>query len=71
LTLKETHILKNDKPVDLGVLNKIGYYGRPITELSREELLAAIAELADIYNECKRKNEKCREILGKEKFESL
>ena len=49
----------------------IGYYGRPITNLDRDELLAAIAELVDMYNECKRKNDRCREILGKEKFDSL
>ena len=49
----------------------IGNYGRPITDLDKDELLAAIAELVDIYNECKRKNERCSEILGKEKFDSL
>ena len=27
----------------------IGYYGKPITDLSRDELLAALAELAEIY----------------------
>ena len=30
---------------------KIGYYGKPITDLSREELLAAIGELVDMYYE--------------------
>ena len=63
----------SDKMGDVTIRNysEIGYYGRPITELSRAELLAAVAELADMYNECKRKNEKCKEILGTEKFESL
>ncbi len=38
----------------------IGYYGRPITALSKKELLAAFAELVDIYKECQKKtvNEK-------------
>lgn len=49
----------------------IGYYGRPITDLDTDELLAAIAELVEMYNECKRKNDRCREILGKEKFDCL
>jgi hypothetical protein len=39
----------------------IGYYGRPITDLSRDELLVALAELVDI----------CKEVLGEKKFESL
>ena len=52
-------------------LSTIGYYGRPITDLDRDELLAAIAELVDMYNECKRKNDRCRELLGKEKLDSL
>ena len=51
--------------------SKIGYYGRPITDLSRDELLAAFVELLDIYDEIKRKNEKCKEVLGAKKFESL
>ena len=49
----------------------IGYYGRPITDLSRDELLAAFAELVDMYKEIKRKNEKCKEVLGEKKFELL
>ncbi len=49
----------------------IGYYGRPITDLSRDELLAAFAELVDMYKEIKRKNEKCKEVLGEKKFDSL
>ena len=49
----------------------IGYYGRPITDLSRDELLAAFAELVDMYKEIKIKNEKCKEVLGEKKFESL
>lgn len=51
--------------------SKIGYLGRPITDLSREELLDAIVELGEMYKEIKRKNEKCKEVLGEKKFESL
>ena len=63
----------SDKMGDVSIRNysEIGYYGRPITELSRAELLAALAELVDMHKECKRKNEKCKEILGAERFESL
>jgi hypothetical protein len=49
----------------------IGYYGKPITDLSRDELLAALAELVEMYKEIKRKNEKCKEVLGEKKFDSL
>ncbi len=49
----------------------IGYLGRPIADLSRDELLAAFAELAEMYKEIKRKNEKCKEVLGEKTFESL
>ena len=49
----------------------IGYYGRPITDFSRDELLAAFAELAELYKESQRKNKKCQEVLGKKKFDSL
>ena len=49
----------------------IGYFGRSIKDLSRDELLAAFAELVDMYKEVKRKNEKCKEILGEKSFESL
>lgn len=51
--------------------SKIGCYGRPITELSKEELLVAFAELVDLYNEYKLKNERLEKILGNEKFSSL
>ena len=35
----------------------IGYYGRPITDLSRDELLEAFAELAELYKESQRKKQ--------------
>jgi len=50
--------------------SSIGYYGRPITELSKGDLLAAINELADMYNEVKRKNEKCKEVSVRARFDS-
>jgi len=50
--------------------SKIGYYGRPITDLTREELLEAFAELVDLYQEYKRKNERLKEALG-EKYDDL
>ena len=51
--------------------SRIGFYGRPITELTRDELLAALGELAELYRESQRKNEKCREVIGQKKFDSL
>ena len=51
--------------------SEIAYYGRPITKLTKEELLAAFAELVDIYTEVKTKNDKCKKLLGDNKFESL
>ena len=51
--------------------SEIAYYGRPITKLTKEELLAAFAELVDIYTEVKTKNDKCKKLLGDKKFESL
>ncbi len=51
--------------------SEIGYYGRPVTELNREELLAAFAELAELYKKSQRKNKKCQEVLGADKFDSL
>jgi len=49
----------------------IGYYGRLITDLSREELLTAFAELADLYIYSKRMNDQCIKFLGKEKFKKI
>ena len=49
----------------------IGYYGRPITALSREELLTAFAELIDIYKELENNYKKSKEALGVVKFEAL
>lgn len=45
---------------------KIGYYGRPITDLSKDELIEALAELVDMYIEVK-KTKKCSRVLGRKK----
>ena len=34
--------------------SEIGYYGRPITQLNREELISALTELSKMYQECKK-----------------
>ncbi|MEJ2101132.1 MAG: hypothetical protein P8X68_14315 [Desulfobacterales bacterium] len=41
----------------------IGYYGKPITQLTRDELLNVIAELAGIIHECSIKDVKIKELL--------
>ena len=41
----------------------IGYYGKPITQLTRDELLNVISELAGIIQECSIKDEKIKEFL--------
>jgi hypothetical protein len=51
--------------------DQIGYYGRPISELSREELLEAFAELALLLEACEDKDKKFREILGDKKYKTL
>ena len=63
--------IQNKTKVRIRDYTTIGYYGRPITELSRDELLEAFAELVEIYKECKDKNNRCKEVLGAEKFDAL
>jgi hypothetical protein len=41
----------------------IGYYGKPITKLTRDELLGVIVELAEIIHECSIKDKKIKEFL--------
>ena len=38
---------------------EIGYYGRPISDLSKDELLDAFVELFMIYEESERKSKNC------------
>ena len=42
--------------------NDIAYYGKPITSLNREELLAALLDLANIINACPVKGE-CAKLV--------
>lgn len=42
---------------------EIGYYGKPIDSLTREELLEAFAELAGAIAECAVKGKKCEELI--------
>ncbi len=43
-------------------LDKIGYYGRPVSSLSKDELLKVVLELSEIIYNCPVKG-KCNEIL--------
>lgn len=42
---------------------EIGYYGKPLTSLTKKELLEAFAELAGIIHECAVKDKKIEEFL--------
>jgi hypothetical protein len=42
----------------------IGYYGKPIDALSREELLEAFFELVLLIQSCADKDSPCRSILN-------
>ena len=48
--------------------DEIGYYGRPITELKRDELLELLTKLSTLLRQCHCENEKCREILRTDKL---
>ena len=43
--------------------NDIAYYGKPITSLTKEELIAALLDLANIINACPVKGE-CEKLFG-------
>ncbi len=43
--------------------DKIGYYGKPVSSLTKDELLKAVLELAEIMYNCPVKG-KCNEILN-------
>ena len=43
-------------------LDIIGYYGKPVSSLNRDELLKVILELSEIIYNCPAKG-KCSEIL--------
>jgi len=42
--------------------DKIGYYGKPVSSLTKDELLKAVVELSETIYNCPVKG-KCREIL--------
>jgi hypothetical protein len=42
---------------------EIGYYGKPITKLKRDELLDVIKELAGIIHECSIKDKKIDQFI--------
>ena len=46
--------------------DEIGYYGRPITELSKDELLRALAEVCTALRDNEIKLELCEKLLGEE-----
>jgi hypothetical protein len=47
---------------------EIGYYGKPITTLTRDELLNAFVELAGIIHECAVKDKKFEEFIHVKKY---
>ena len=43
-----------DPPGQILSPSEIGYFGRPITELKKDELILALTELAKMYKDTKR-----------------
>ena len=43
--------------------NKIGYFGNPITSLTREQLIDAIVELTSLMLKCTHRDGKCKDAL--------
>jgi hypothetical protein len=41
----------------------IGYYGKPIDSLTRDELINALEELASAIQDCALGDKKCKEII--------
>jgi hypothetical protein len=42
---------------------QIGYYGKPIDSLTRDELISALEELTGVIHDCAVENKRCSEIL--------
>ncbi len=42
----------------------IGYHGRPIEELSKEELMGAFVELTQLVYDCASTNNKCKALVS-------
>jgi len=51
--------------------DEIGYYGRPVTDLTKEELLELIAELCSILMESHYKVVEDKETLSIETYDQL
>lgn len=51
--------------------DEIGYYGRPVTDLTKEELLELIAELCSILMEGRYQVVEDKEILSLETYDQL
>ena len=51
--------------------DEIGYYGRPVTDLTKEELLELIAELCAILMESHYKVVEDKDILSLETYDQL
>ena len=51
--------------------DEIGYYGRPVTDLTKEELLDLIAELCSILMESHYKVVEDKDILSLETYDQL
>jgi hypothetical protein len=43
--------------------DKIGFYGKPIDRLTREELIQALIELGSAIKECAAENTKCQKFI--------
>jgi hypothetical protein len=43
--------------------NEIGFYGKPIDQLTREELIQALIDLASAIKECAAYNDKCEKLF--------
>jgi len=50
--------------------DNVGYYGKPLSSLTKDELLKAVLELAEIIHNCPVKG-KCSEILERRELEKL
>jgi hypothetical protein len=47
--------------------DEIGFYGKSIDQLTREELIQALTMLASAIKECASENNKCKKIIFIEK----
>jgi len=45
-------------------LSDIGYHGKPLNELNREELLKTFIELSQVVYDCAAEGNKCKDIFA-------